>query len=203
MTIEEIIERTDHIPSSVYPSEQAMWLKYFHSLPEGTKIVDFGTGWGKSAASLSLACPHGFVITFDKGEVYVMHGNVPNLEAYAEAVGRYLDKADIINCIHLYGADSLDPQTMIEVMEEVDKDEIDILNFDSEHSYEMTLAELKIWLPKVKIGGFISVHDWEHPDCPGVTEAWNEYIKSGVVSVEFVDKSVGPKVTTALFRRTK
>ena len=209
MTIEEIVKRTDHIPSSVYPPEQEMWLKYLYDLPEGTKIVDFGTGWGKSAASLSLACPHGFVVTFDKGDVYVMHKNVSDLGEYGLKVAGYFRDAGVENNVrHFYDADSLSPETMKKVMEVVGKDEIDVLNVDSGHSYETTLEELKLWAPKVRIGGFISLHDWEHPKAPGVREGWDAYMAQGDIKVEFLglagcpdEFTVPPLVTMALFRR--
>jgi len=54
------------------------------------------------------------------------------------------------------------------------------LNFvfiDGDHSYEGTKLDIELWLPKIKKGGWIGGHDFEHekrPDLGGVTRAWKE-----------------------------
>lgn len=213
MTLEEIIEKTNHIPSSVYEPEQEMWLKYLKDLPDNTFIVDFGTGWGKSAASLALACPQGHVFTFDKGEVYVLQKNVSSLEEYGEQVIKNL--SGINNVTSAYNGGSLDTATLEvvkEQMRELGKNEIDVLNIDSDHTYESTMQEIKIWIPLVKKGGFVMFHDYEHPKAPGVGEAIHELIsyKDGLndwiddskpFKLEFLEKVYHPKVTTAIFKK--
>ena len=44
---------------------------------------------------------------------------------------------------------------------------IDFIFFDSEHSEEYAMKEIKAWYPKVKIGGYMGGHDYVcfvHPD---------------------------------------
>jgi len=48
---------------------------------------------------------------------------------------------------------------------------LDFVFIDGDHSYAGCLADIKLWLPKVKQGGFISGHDINHPKLPGVTKA--------------------------------
>jgi len=74
LTDEEIIQACSKIPSSVFEPEQRMWWRYLKDLPNSPTIVDFGTGHGKSAASLALACPQGIVYTFDPGLPYINAG---------------------------------------------------------------------------------------------------------------------------------
>lgn len=203
MTLEEIIKRTDHIPSSVYEPEQALWLKYLSDLPGNPLIVDFGTGWAKSAVSLALACPQAKVVTFDIGETYVLHGNVGSLEEYEAKVADNIRRAEVTNIRHTV-AHSLD-QFLISTP-------IDVLNIDSDHTYETTKEEITKWLPLVKPGGLVMFHDYRHPNAPGVSEAIEELIsyKDGEEDftnpfkpfrLELIDKAYHPKVTTAIFKK--
>ena len=51
---------------------------------------------------------------------------------------------------------------------------LDFVFIDGDHSYEGCSADIKLWLPKVKPGGFISGHDYQHSKLPGVTKAVDE-----------------------------
>ena len=47
---------------------------------------------------------------------------------------------------------------------------IDLLLIDGDHSYEGVTSDLKAYLPKVKAGGILFLHDW----------AWAEGVRSAV-----------------------
>ena len=210
MTIEEILEKTNHIPSSVYAEEQTLWLKYLKDLPEHPLIIDFGTGWGKSAVSLGLACPQGMVLTFDTGTVYVLHDNVKNLNEYALQVEENIRKSGVANVQHFLKS-SIEGNPQEFVIKFGKKTGIDVLNIDSDHDYEITKKEMRAWMPLVKTGGIIMFHDYEHPMCPGVGEAIHELchyqddngkLYTGTeFNLELIDKARNPKVTTAIFRK--
>jgi hypothetical protein len=34
---------------------------------------------------------------------------------------------------------------------------------DADHTYESITSDIQSWLPKVKVGGIISGHDYNHP----------------------------------------
>lgn len=46
---------------------------------------------------------------------------------------------------------------------------------DAHHSYESVLSDLKIWYPKVIVGGIIACHDYENDWDYGVKKAFNEF----------------------------
>jgi hypothetical protein len=50
----------------------------------------------------------------------------------------------------------------------------DMVYIDAEHSYEAVKKDIKLWLPHVKPGGFISGHDYGHKRFPGVKQAVDE-----------------------------
>lgn len=48
---------------------------------------------------------------------------------------------------------------------------------DGDHSYEGVLRDMRAFYPKVKPGGFLAGHDWNHPNYPfGVEQAVHEFL---------------------------
>lgn len=41
---------------------------------------------------------------------------------------------------------------------------LDFSFIDAEHTYEAVTADLQAWWPKIRSGGFIAGHDWDHPE---------------------------------------
>ena len=48
---------------------------------------------------------------------------------------------------------------------------VELLFVDSTHERDATLAELRAWEPCLAPGGVVALHDYGHPDFPGVAEA--------------------------------
>jgi hypothetical protein len=59
---------------------------------------------------------------------------------------------------------------------EIPDGSLDFVFIDADHSYEGCRADIEAWLPKIKNGGFISGHDYDHPEFPhwGVKRAVDE-----------------------------
>lgn len=51
---------------------------------------------------------------------------------------------------------------------------LDFVFIDGDHSYAGVKKDIKLWLPKVKKGGWIGGHDYNHPRLPGVKKAVDE-----------------------------
>lgn len=49
-----------------------------------------------------------------------------------------------------------------EAAEHIADGEIDFVFIDADHTYKSVLADIKAWLPKVRVGGYITGHDCEH-----------------------------------------
>ena len=67
--------------------------------------------------------------------------------------------------------------------------EDEILDFaflDGDHSYEGVTRDIKAWLPKVKIGGYIGGHDYGHPEQGQVEQAVLDYFADfpGVIELD-------------------
>lgn len=52
---------------------------------------------------------------------------------------------------------------------------IDFLYVDADHSYEGVKADLEVWYPHVKPGGFVLGDDYGNTSYPGVKRAWDEF----------------------------
>lgn len=52
---------------------------------------------------------------------------------------------------------------------------LDMVFIDAVHTFDHVYADIGYWLPKVREGGIISGHDYEHENYPGVKEAVDKY----------------------------
>lgn len=53
--------------------------------------------------------------------------------------------------------------------------ELDFVYINSDHSYKGVWEDLCEWYPKIRIGGVIGGHDYNHPNFPGVKQAIDEF----------------------------
>ena len=51
---------------------------------------------------------------------------------------------------------------------------LDLVYIDANHDYQSVLNDIRIWAPKVKIGGLITGHDYTHENGYGVIQAVDE-----------------------------
>jgi len=72
------------------------------------------------------------------------------------------------NIIKLKGFDT-------EFLNMFDENSLDIVYIDADHRYEAVKENIINWFSKVKVGGFISGHDY-HESTPGVIKAVNELL---------------------------
>lgn len=56
----------------------------------------------------------------------------------------------------------------------VDDGSLDLVFIDALHTYDAVQEDIRLWLPKVRRGGWIGGHDYHHPRFPGVTKAVDE-----------------------------
>jgi glycosyltransferase involved in cell wall biosynthesis len=54
-------------------------------------------------------------------------------------------------------------------------DQLDFVFLDANHSLEAVARDLRLWAPKVREGGIIGGHDYDHPSFPGVKEAVDSF----------------------------
>ena len=58
---------------------------------------------------------------------------------------------------------------------------IDILFIDGDHSYEGVASDLRLFAPKLRLGGYLVCHDYQRESLPDVTKAVDEYVNKEVI----------------------
>jgi hypothetical protein len=61
-----------------------------------------------------------------------------------------------------------------QMAEEVPDQSLTLLYIDGDHSYEGVFRDLRLWTPKVKVGGFVALHDFLNPSY-GVNDAVHDF----------------------------
>lgn len=76
--------------------------------------------------------------------------------------------------------------------EEIENNSLDFVFIDGDHSYEGVKTDIIAWLPKVKVGGWISGHDWGKLNKgnveKAVREAFGNRFELGCNSTWFIQK---------------
>lgn len=67
---------------------------------------------------------------------------------------------------------------------------LDFVFLDSGHTFELTKAEIRLWMRKVKDGGILAGHDYLSEENPGVREAVNEVLH-GYPNLHFPETEKG------------
>lgn len=127
-------------------------------LPDGAKVVEIGVMYGRSLAIL-MACTAAVGKTFDITGVDLWQGP-PSFNECSD----WLKLAGLRDGIKLMQGDSL------EIAKDYADDSLDLVFIDGDHSFEGCSADIRAWLPKVKIGGYLAGHDYEST-YPGVIAA--------------------------------
>lgn len=56
-------------------------------------------------------------------------------------------------------------------------DNLDFIYIDGDHSYQGVFDDLCAWFKKVRVGGIIAGHDYDHPALPGIKKAVDEFFR--------------------------
>jgi hypothetical protein len=66
------------------------------------------------------------------------------------------------------------------------KEPLDIVFIDAKHTYENLYTDIFLWSKKVKKGGIIAGHDFDHPSYPGIRKAVEEHFNKWTVEDGYV-----------------
>lgn len=127
--------------------------------------AEIGTHRGKNAASMLARMPNLILFMVDP-----YGGDPENSPFYAECVAETAFAAERRRIVHKHspGAAEIFPN-----------DYFDFVFVDGDHSFQSALDDFYAWWPKVKSGGWLFGHDYQHPQEKelgwGVTEAADEF----------------------------
>lgn len=168
------------------------------TLPDSPNVINIGAGGGTSALTFLLARPDLHLITIDIQNEVTPVGGLGNEKLLLDSSGG--DYAERYQAIH--GDSKL-------VGREWSEHGVDMVFIDGGHSYDECKGDISVWLPCVKMGGVIAVHDYakeraylvQHPDetltpelaaniikaYPGVDRAVDELLLDRYPLVDCVD----------------
>ena len=154
-----------------------------------TKGAEIGVWLGANAKvmldtipnlSLALVDPYSGPVQYDRQAGRSSHDKA---EQHAHRLLAQFKKAVFIRATSQHAAASFADGSM------------DFVYIDGNHRYDMCMLDIILWLPKVKVGGIISGHDYESSKSRqfGVQLAVDDYARSHRLSVEITDRAAEPK----------
>ena len=157
--------------------DEMRWLYTMASrLPAGSLWVEVGSWKGRSlvatALGLKLGCQFLGIDHFGGNPESTSHGEAAingwlqsHCRIAADAV-MHLNPGVQVGVVR---ATSADGPALLEGRQP------DVVFLDGSHTYPAIKADIRIWWPLLKVGGFLCGHD-AHPDYPGVLNAVNRYL---------------------------
>ena len=133
-------------------------------------LVELGTHWGNSYFTFCQAVCE-FSLSTKCFSVDSWEGD-PQAGFYNDEIYDYVSK---INRNNFSSFSTLMRMTFNEAVDDFEDESIDLLHIDGFHSHKAVSEDFYTWLPKVKKGGFILLHDTnEYQEGFGVNRFWNE-----------------------------
>jgi len=153
-------KQISQIPTHMTMDEREILYDTARTLPSGSVIAEVGSYLGASACFLASGGSGRIskLYCIDTWENDAMsEGKKSTFDTFTQNTSEFIDVI-----IPLRGR-ALD---MVKFMNE----SIDLLLIDGDHSYEGVTSDLRAYLPKVKAGGILFLHDW----------GWAEGVRSAV-----------------------
>lgn len=90
-----------------------------------------------------------------------------------------------------------------EAAEQFTDDSLDFLHIDGDHAFDACMMDLILWVPKVRVGGMILVHDYTILQGPGVIRAVDAYVHCHTISPWYATMDYAPTVFWESQRNTE
>jgi predicted O-methyltransferase YrrM len=128
---------------------------------EDLNIVEIGCYCGHSTLIINSCFQNATINCVDPWKMYREEGSTYDLDNQAEE----LKQAEQIFDQNIKPFPNIKKNKMfsIQFADSVDNDSLDLVYIDGDHSYSAVKQDIIAWMPKVKVGGVISGHDfsWE------------------------------------------
>lgn len=154
---------------------QNLYTDMVKKIPDNSHIVEIGAWKGASTAYLAVEIINsGKNIKLDVVDTWKGSDNDPaqfnydpDIKANNGNIFNIFEKnikpvRHVINPIQL---------SSVEAAKLYDDKSLDFVFIDGNHGYDAVINDIMAWLPKIKNGGWIGGHDYNHPSLPGVTQA--------------------------------
>lgn len=139
------------------------------SIKNNLKIAEIGVYKGRGTAiwnveliNKNINYEYFAIDNFEGSSEHKTWGNVPSYEEALHNLEPIINKINLIKSDSLLAANSFPDNTF------------DIVYIDASHEYELVLADINAWYPKVKSGGILCGDDYIN-GWPGVIQAVNKF----------------------------
>ena len=148
-----------------------------HRLPSGpVKGAEIGVFHGRMSAALLSRKDLSLVMVDSwagEGADYIGEGDFHAKLSQDQQDSCY--KTTLQNVAFAGGRATIIRKPSLQAAAYIEDNSLDFVFIDADHSYEGCKADIQAWLPKLKPGGLLSGHDYDHPELPGVKQAVDEF----------------------------
>lgn len=152
--------------------------------------VEVGTYFGGSAELWCSNNPSLHLTCVDPYMPYSKLGKRHNQDATFERTSECLSKYNV----------TMVRKKSMEAVDEFQDGSLDFVHIDADHSFDCCMQDLIGWVPKVRVGGLVIVHDYSSLNWNGVTQAVNTYLFAHGINKWYATFDVSP---TIFWQRTE
>lgn len=158
-------------------------IKFFQERPELKIGAEIGVAGGQHIKAImentDIEKMYGIDPYYDQG--WDMHDFFNVEKDYGGFDGLYGEVKDMLS---LYGDRvELIRKTSVEAAPDFEDSCLDFVFIDGYHDYENCFNDISFWHHRVRPGGYVMGHDWEHSNYPGVQKAVVEHYGDKVTGV--------------------
>ncbi len=143
-------------------------LDLINELPDDIDVAEIGcfagestVGWAIKSSNLYAVDP--WINGYDKNDTSSNQISMDLIYSeFYQRIHPYINKVKILRMSSKEASNIIQDNTL------------DVVYIDACHTYESVKEDIKLWYPKVRIGGFICGHDYILPYWEGVVKAINE-----------------------------
>lgn len=183
MTAEELQKAFKYL----FPDEIPFLKELAQSLPDDPVVVNIGAGAGTSGLAFVESRPDLTLFTIDIQSEESPFGCLVAEEKMIKEAGlwyfnfpfgnetetQHHGSINISRCYHHHGDSKEVGQVWKELFPHYEK--VDMVFVDGDHSYEGCKGDIEIWIPNIKSGGIIAVHDYKKKELYAHDEDYKPY----------------------------
>lgn len=157
------------------PDEVNMLKALASSLPDNPVIVNIGAGRGTSGMAFMESRDDVRLITIDVVNEMLLNGGLES-ERWEFGKTDFPLPTQEWEQIH---------EDSVTVGKEWDRGQVDMVFVDGDHSYDGAYGDISSWVPHIKNGGFIAIHDYKRGSVD-----YKSYVDKGVMGITTNQKDV-------------
>lgn len=167
------------------PRNRGRWALAYTMADMGfTKGVEIGVQYGGSAELWCSTNPQLQLTGIDPYVSYRRRKGKFHQDASYETTRDFLAKYHV----------NLIRNTSLGAVGEFEDGSLDFVHIDGDHSFDMAMADLIVWSPKVRKGGLILAHDYSSLNWHGVSQAVHSYLFAHGINQWWATFDVSPTV---------